>query len=363
MSKIKLNKQWLFLLSAAVVVALLVMFFAKIFVYIILALILSVIGKPIVNFLNKKIKLSITLSSAITLSLFLSLLYLFVRFIVPFIIQQAGTLAQIDFVGLYDELALALQPLQEQLWQFGIMNTDTTIVDAALKNIQALIGAINIEYFFTDIVGVITTLFIGIFAVSFITFFFLKDKGLFHRIFMLLIPDTYMVHAENIFNNSNRMLKRYFTGLITDIVCFMTIVCICLALCGVENAILLAFIGSIFNIIPYIGPLIGVSLATIIAYVSALSGGYSPELIWIVVKVVACFIGCNMLDAFFMQPYIYSNSVKAHPLEIFLVILLSGQLLGAIGMMFAIPLYTIVRIIAKEFFNQSKLVNKITEQL
>jgi predicted PurR-regulated permease PerM len=75
------------------------------------------------------------------------------------------------------------------------------------------------------------------------------------------------------------------------------------------------------------------------------------------------FISVQIIDNILFQPLIYSSSVKAHPLEIFLVIMAAGSLAGVLGMFLAIPTYTIIRVIAKEFFDNMKLVRKLTESL
>ena len=64
-----------------------------------------------------------------------------------------------------------------------------------------------------------------------------------------------------------------------------------------------------------------------------------------------------------LQPTLYSERVKAHPLEIFLVILIAGSLAGIVGMLLAIPSYTVLRVFAKEFFSQYRLVRQLPEKI
>ena len=75
------------------------------------------------------------------------------------------------------------------------------------------------------------------------------------------------------------------------------------------------------------------------------------------------FVVVQVIDNILFQPLIYSSSVKAHPIEIFLVIMIAGSLAGILGMILAIPAYTIVRVIAKEFLENLKIVRKLTENL
>jgi predicted PurR-regulated permease PerM len=71
----------------------------------------------------------------------------------------------------------------------------------------------------------------------------------------------------------------------------------------------------------------------------------------------------QLADNIVLQPVLYSNSVHAHPLEIFLVILIAGNLGGVLGMLFAIPMYNVARVFAKEFFNNIRVVQKLTENM
>ena len=75
------------------------------------------------------------------------------------------------------------------------------------------------------------------------------------------------------------------------------------------------------------------------------------------------FIVGQLIDNFFSQPFIFSNSVKSHPLEIFLIIIAGGLLFGPLGMIAAIPTYTAIKVIAKEFFSENRIVKELTKNL
>ena len=70
-----------------------------------------------------------------------------------------------------------------------------------------------------------------------------------------------------------------------------------------------------------------------------------------------------MLDNFILQPFIFSNSVRAHPLEIFIVILMGATVNGVLGMVLAIPTYTVLRVLASVFFSEFKIVKSITGRM
>ncbi len=100
------------------------------------------------------------------------------------------------------------------------------------------------------------------------------------------------------------------------------------------------------NVIPYVGPLIGCAFALFIG----LTTNPDMSLLSVVIRVLIVLPAVNLADAFLLQPLIYSSSVKAHPLEIFLVILAGATLGGIGGMILAVPSYTILRVFGKEFF-------------
>ncbi|MDR0437363.1 MAG: AI-2E family transporter [Bacteroidales bacterium] len=356
-------RTWIFLISAALLIGLAFTYFSSIIIYLIIAFVISMIGKPVVHFLENKLCIPSTLSCLITMFAFASVFVGFVLLAIPLISTQINTFQQIDFSALSKDLAIVLNRFQDYLWTYGLMPKDHTLEQSLANGIQQIVGSIHFEAVFSNVVSALSNLFIGIFSVVFVTFFFLKDQSLFHNILLLFVPEQYEKQAENIIKNSQKLLSRYFVGLLTEIGSMMILLSLTMWALGVNNALLLGFMGGLLNIIPYLGPVIGATIASILAYMAALAGGFSPDLIWVVVKVLIAFSACNLFDNFVIQPIVYSKSVFAHPLEIFLVIMMAGSIAGVRGMIFAIPVYTLARIIAKEFFKHSKLVNKLTQRM
>jgi len=291
---------------------------------------------------------------------------LFVGFVwlaIPMVSSQINAFQQIDFPELSKDLSIALTKFQDYLWTHSLMSREQSLEQSMTEGIQYLIGTIHFEVVFSNVLAALSGLFIGIFSIVFVTFFFLKDQSLFYEILLLFVPERYEKQTENIIENSQKMLTRYFAGLLIEVISMMILLSTTMWILGVKNAILLGFLGGLLNVIPYLGPVIGAALGSVLAYTAALSGGYSPDLVWIPVKVIIAFSACNLFDNFVIQPIVYSKSVKAHPLEIFIVIMMAGSIAGVKGMIFAIPVYTLGRIIAKEFFKHSKFVNKLTQRL
>ena len=145
----------------------------------------------------------------------------------------------------------------------------------------------------------------------------------------------------------------------------MIIVDIGMTIVGIDfqQALVMGLIIGVLNVIPYIGPWIGFFIAMVMGVASHINMDFAtvvgPLMIYMAIVVGVA----QMIDNIFFQPIIYSNSVKAHPLEIFVVVLAAGSISGVGGMILGIPSYTVLRVLAKEFFNNFKAVQKITSSL
>lgn len=354
---------WIFLISAAILVGVAFSYFTLITVSMIIAFVISMIGKPMVQFLEKRFRIPNTWSCIITLLVFAGCFVGFVMLIIPLITGQVRYFQQINFPEVGSQLTIALSGVQDYLWRIGLMPHDQTLEQAITVGINQLLHSIRLEDVFSNILSVLSSLFIGIFSVVFMSFFFLKDQRLFFSAMFMFVPERYEKQLKNILKDSRKLLTRYFTGLLIEVVSMMVLLSTTMWILGVENAILFGFLGGLLNIIPYLGPVIGAILASVLGYTAALSGGFAPELIWIPIKVIIAFCVCNLFDNMVIQPAVYSRSVKAHPLEIFVVIMMAGAIAGVKGMILAIPTYTLLRIVAKEFFKHSKFVNKLTHRM
>ena len=115
--------------------------------------------------------------------------------------------------------------------------------------------------------------------------------------------------------------------------------------------------------IPYVGPLIGELIGVILALIIKISTGAGLDVnIWIfAVIVLSIMVFAQLIDNFVYQPVIYSTSIKASPLEIFIVLLMAGTMGGVVGMLLAIPAYTVVRVIAGRFFRDYKPIRRLIE--
>jgi predicted PurR-regulated permease PerM len=214
-----------------------------------------------------------------------------------------------------------------------------------------------------SILGTISSFGMGLASVLFITFFFLKDRVLFIVGAKKLIPDSHEEQILNSLEKINHLLSRYFIGLLLQLFIVFLLYLIVLLIFGIPNAIIIAFLCAVLNIIPYIGPLIASVLAAILSMISHLGSDFQTEILPTTIYVLIGFWIVQLIDNNLSQPIIFSKSVSSHPLEIFLVILIAGFLFGILGMVIAVPLYTILKVIGKEFFPDNKIIQLLTKDI
>lgn len=342
-----------------------VWYFRYIVVCIALAIVFSFMGRPIMKLLGKlhykKFHIGNILSTAITMVIIIAVVFLTIYILVPLIISQAMNFANLDIYKIAGYYAEPIKRVENFLYNYQLMSKDTNLETMISNKILDLFQMFKL----TDIANIILSLsgkiIMGFFIVLFFTFFMLKDAHLLYNFIMGITPDEYMDEVDRIITNTRNLISRYFIGVFIEIITMITLLSIGFYFVGFSNAILIAFICGIMVILPYIGVIIGGAVGIVVCITSFLSINPNIDLAPIIIQFVCVFGVVKLLDDFFLQPLIYSKSVKAHPLEIFLVILMAGEIGGVIGMILAIPTYTFLRIIAKEFFSKWKIVRQITK--
>ena len=245
-----------------------------------------------------------------------------------------------------------------------------TFFDQAKNNLYEFFDPSLVPKFFTSVVGTLGNFLVGVMSVFFIAFFFLREQGLFNTMIAGVVPDKHEKKVIQAINETSTLLIRYFLGILSQVTIITIYVSIALTILGVKNALLIGFFAALMNIIPYIGPIIGAIFAAVITISSNLGMPFYPvdgieqaTMLPLLIKVFAVFASMQLLDNFVLQPNIFSKSVKAHPLEIFLIILIGANIGGITGMVLAIPGYTVIRVVAKVFLSEFKVVQSLTKGL
>ena len=323
----------------------------------VIAGIVSLIGRPINQFLIQRLKMRNILGTSITIIFLLGLLISLFSLFVPLLVQQGENLSllEVDLLKnnietLVEEISIYFQ-LDNSFWQQQIsvdnlfQNVNFGLLPELLNQTLELLGGFTI----------------GLFSIVFILFFFLKDSHLQKQIILALVNDKITDRVEKSIEKTKNLLSRYFLGLLLQISILLIIYSIVLAVFNVENAFIIAFLCALLNLIPYLGPIVGAVLMMLLTMSSFIGADFSSIILPKTIYVMIGFCVGQMIDNFFSQPYIFSNSVRSHPLEIFIVILASGTLIGPVGMIIAIPLYTTLKVISQEFLSENKIVKSLTK--
>jgi predicted PurR-regulated permease PerM len=342
-------------------------YFFDILVYIITAGVISLIGQPLVDVLSKlkigKFSMPKSISALITIVSLIGFLIGIVFLFVPLITRQAQVISRINVDEVVKYFAGVIDRLQGLLLSYDVINADQTLQSILERQISSVINVADFSNIFNKLIGATSTLFIGIFSVLFLSFFFLRDRHLLRSGILLFAPDRFQPEVETILHKTKIMLSKYFIGLLSQLFIMMILLTIGLSVFGIQNAILIGFLGGFMNVIPYLGPIIGATIGTVLGISSDLGLGLYDNAFNSAVTVILVFSVANLIDNFVIQPLIFSRRVNAHPIEILLVILMAGSLAGVPGMILAIPGYTVLRIVAKEFLSGFKLIDKLTENI
>lgn len=341
----------------------LVWYLSRVVIYILLSAVLAIIGRPLVKRLQRVSIKQHTLSRSVAAAITLLVMWvvaggLFMLFM-PLIIEKVNELAALDLNIIMGAVETPIAKFESAISRFMVAS-DFSIMDAVRDFFSQLIH-INLLSTFTDAAGLLATAAISVFSVTFITFYFLKEEGLFYRIVALFFPERYRPNVYHALDSITALLSRYFGGLLVESMLLMAVISVVLLIAGMtfNNALIIGLIMGVMNLIPYAGPVIGAVVSLSMGIISPIDGDVAATITIIVVTILAV----KLIDDFIIQPNLYSQRVQAHPLEVFLVILIAGYVAGMWGMMLAIPLYTVARVFAREFFSEYSLVRRLTSQM
>jgi len=328
-------------------------------IYLVVAAIISLIGRPIVLFLKNKLKFNNLLAASFSLLVLVGVLFGIISLFIPLVIQQGENLSLLNV----DELEYKLEKLMNEISLFFNLDPTNIAQYSSLKNIINTDNLGAIPEFLNHLLSILGSFTIGLFSVTFISFFLLKDSHILENAILVFVNDKSEGRLKKSFEKIKNLLSRYFLGLLLQISILLVMYSIILLIFGVKNAIVIAFLCALLNLIPYIGPLIGAVLMMFLTMTSNVEADFSAVILPKTIYVMIGFFIGQLIDNFFSQPFIFSNSVKSHPLEIFIVILAGGTLMGTTGMIVAIPLYTALKVIFKTFVSENKIVKSLTQDL
>ncbi|MCK6609311.1 MAG: AI-2E family transporter [Flavobacterium sp.] len=352
--------------AVAIIASILLLLFflykvATVIVYCIVSVVFSLLLYPLVLFLRRKLKFRNTLAVVVSLLLVIFLISGIVLLFVPLIISQGENLSLLDINSLENNYNRLLNDVTIYL---NSHNIDLQQI-AKSSNLTSFSNFEFIPNFLNNIVSTVGNIGMGLASVLFISFFILKERSSFSIAFKNILPVNQKEKVLNSVEKINEMLSKYFLGLLLQLFIILVLYFIVFLIFGVENALIIALLCAVFNIVPYVGPIIATFVAGILIMISSIGTGadFASETLPTTIYVLIGMFIVQLIDNNVSSPLIFSKSTNSHPLEIFLVILIAGILFGITGMIIAVPFYTSLKVIGKEFLPENRIIKALTKNL
>lgn len=364
-----LKKPNIWLVTGLVLLLLVLAWYIRgILLYIAIAAILTMILRPLERRMERlrirKKKIPRAIRALSLLLLVYVIVFAFVSIFIPLIINEINIISNVDKAQVTQALHEPISQLDALFQKFqSNQPNQMSLEQYTQQTFTELLNVAQMSTLANGLVAIIGGLLVAFFSISFFTFFFIKDGEVIIHMLLLLIPQRQVRSVRMIIRDTQMMLTKYFTGVLIDVLFVFTFISIGMALLGIQNALIIGIFAGIMNIIPYVGPLIGGTFAIIVGISTNLTLDFYDEMLPMVLKIFLVFVAMNLTDGFLVQPFIFSKRVKAHPLEIFTVVLIAGSIAGIGGMVAAVPVYTVIRIILRQYLKSSRFVQKLTDEM
>ncbi len=369
-SKNWFNSRSLLAVAGVILLGLLVWRFSSIVAYILIASVLSLITRPLVRLLGRirigSWHLPVSLRALITLVFIWVVFFSFFRIFIPLVANEAQELSNIDTELVIEAFEKPIDRLEFWYDKMNLGGDEAMSLREELKG--GLVSVLNIDVISNLIAtaaSILGNFAWALFAISFITFFLLREDKLISGYIVTIVPQKRVEEFRHALESIKHLLRRYFVGILLQMTGILTLVTLGMTIVGVgfRLGLVIGLIAAVLNIIPYLGPWIGAALGIILGVATHLDLDFATQLLPLMGYMTLVFAITQLTDNLVFQPVIFGTSVYAHPIEIFIVIMMAGSLAGVVGMILAIPTYTVIRVFAKEFFNNFRVVQKLTEKI
>ncbi|WP_109830652.1 AI-2E family transporter [Reichenbachiella versicolor] len=344
-----INKTLIQILAIAAAFVFSAWLFSDIFLYLVISIVIATILRPLTNVINRlyiySIKMPRVLAILVSFIVVIGVISAFMLLFIPLIVDQINVLSELSFEEVYANLSQPIVSLEKFLIHAEVINpNDHNLTETIRQGTFNIISSIEVNSVINNLVSITGGFFISMMAISFITFFLLYENGLLGRVVISVIPNKYFELYISAIHKIENLLSNYLIGLTFQMLSIFTIAGVGLTVLGVKYALTIALFAALANLIPYLGPLMGSVFGILVGVSTTGHFAFDNFTLILIAKIGSVFGFVQIIDNVVLQPLIFSKSVKAHPLEIFVVIFAAASLAGITGMVMAIPAYTIVRV-------------------
>jgi predicted PurR-regulated permease PerM len=349
-----LNRTYISFALLVLLLAGMVWYFIEIVTYLIIALVLSGILRTPTDYLSQLslfgLRIPRFVAIALSFGALMALVALFGLLFAPLVSKQIDALASLNYRQLVETLTAPVAYLEEVLQRQQFFQLEKGfLLDDLQTYLRQPILDFKLSNFINNLLSFTGSFFVGLLATLFITFFILNEKGAIRRSLLSLIPNRYFEVSITAFTKIEKLLSNYLLGILLQMISIFSIASFGLILAGVDYAVTIAVFAAVLNLIPFLGPVIGAVVGLIVGLSTTTGLADSEAYFWLMGKIAIVFAVLQLTDNILLQPIIFSKSVKAHPLEIFLIVFVGSTIQGPVGMILAIPVYTILKVSVSEF--------------
>lgn len=303
--------------------------------------------RPVVQYLEGK-KMNRMMSILLIYVLFAGIITIFLMVVWPPLMKQISEfLANVP--KLIEGLQSQMNEIRNNRYLSMINNNDTNLMDKITEYVNAAIETAT--GYISHIFNFLNDFFIVVGTVPIMLYYMLKED---HRVtpsLVRMLPKTYRIEGEQAIHDMDTMLKGFISGRMMSAIFLAVVTFLGFWMIGLPYPLLLAIVGALFNFIPYFGPLLGAIPCVIVAFTE------SPSMVlWVIIIVFAA----QQIENNLIAPYIYGKTINIHPLTTIILLLIAGDFMGILGMILAIPLYMILKIIVVRVY-QIFLSDKVEE--
>jgi predicted PurR-regulated permease PerM len=307
-----------------------VTFFTTLFAPVLISWFLYYLLNPMVELLTKRLKVKRIIAIVIVFFILILALVLMISSIIPNLVIQISQLAENipNFVE------------QVETWAYGIANTEVIMEQLEKMNlsygalIQRFLGGLSSSL--GSIVGSIASATMTLVTAPFILFYMLKDGDKVVPNIEKAIPEKRRGQVKELLGKLNKTLSNYISGQAIECIFVATFTFLGYLIIGVDYAFLFGVIAGITNLIPYLGPYLGLLPAVA---VTIFNDPFKALLCCVVVLIV------QQLDGNIIYPNVIGKSLAIHPLTIIIVLLVAGNIAGLLGIFLGVPFYAVCRTI------------------
>lgn len=325
-------------------------FFTTLFAPILIAGFLYYLLNPLVNLLMK-MGVKRIVAIALIFILLIGMIVLIFMSVIPNLVEQLVSLAK-NIPGFISNMQTWLQEAADNATRFPLFKE--LDVDKYISNLDVSAGSIiqqsltGVTNGLGSVIGKITTVVLLLITVPFILFYMLKDGEKLVPNIERLFPEKQRDNIKGLLQQLNKTLSDYISGQAIECLFVGTFTFLGYLLIGVDYAFLFGVIAGLTNLIPYLGPYLGLAPALIYTFFDSPTRALLCILIVLVVQ---------QIDGNVIYPNVIGKSLNIHPLTIILILLVAGNLSGILGVFLGVPVYAILRtlvIFVVKIFKQSK---------